>query len=114
MEALIWPGLYHKEELCESVQAQQSGASAKRSFLYKCFSGVLDYQHDASLLAFQYDRAMLGRFIGRAHAAPRLQLRCSGRCPPSSPKCTRVGNASRHPCGHHSLRGEGSYKAPEQ
>ena len=76
IEAWLFPLLYHKPELCESVEAGATKhMSAKRAFVLKCLSGVLDYQRYPVLLAFQYDRSLIAHFVGRARAAPRLQLR---------------------------------------
>ena len=76
IEAWLCPLLYHSSHLCESIQAQGGHhLSAKRAFVYKCYSGVLDYQRHLVLVAFQYDRALIARFVGRARAAPSVQLR---------------------------------------
>ena len=76
IEAWLCPLLYHSADLCESIQAQGGHhMSAKRAFIYKCRCGVLDYQLHTVLLAFQYDRALVSRFVGRARAAPSVQLR---------------------------------------
>ena len=71
VEAWVWPLLYHNPELCESVEARQGHhMSAKRAFMYKCYWGILDYQKNMVLSAFQYDRALIAHFVGRATRGP--------------------------------------------
>lgn len=54
IECALWPTLYHKTSMCESVlHCQENRASAKISYMNKLFSPVMDYALDFELLAVQ-------------------------------------------------------------
>ena len=57
IETALWPILYFDRQLCESyLDGSANRISAKKMFISKCFSGVLDYMMNFQLLQYQYDR----------------------------------------------------------
>ena len=56
VECTLWPPLYYRMTLCESIaQGQSNRVSFKISFLHKVLSMVVDYSLEFKLLQYQYD-----------------------------------------------------------
>lgn len=77
LECALFPDLYWDASVADTgwAGAAEQHRSPKKSFLVKCTSPILDYSLDFELLHFQYDRAVLAKFLGRAQAAPQVALR---------------------------------------
>ena len=79
VECALWPSLYHRTALCESIIAGQTNRqSGKASFLYKVLSPVLDFSLDYQLLQYQYDRWLFKTITGAINSS-----RASG-CSPNA------------------------------
>lgn len=70
IECAIWPALYFRTSLCESVlEGQNNRASGKFSFLHKLLSPVVDYSISYDLLHYQYDRWLFKTITGAVNAS---------------------------------------------
>lgn len=70
IECAIWPALYFRTSLCESVlEGQNNQASGKLSFLHKLLSPVVDYSISYDLLHYQYDRWLFKTITGAVNAS---------------------------------------------
>lgn len=79
MECALWPTLYHRRSLCETMlTGQRNRASSKISFMHKVLSTVVDYSLDFDLLQFNYDRWLFKTVTGAINSS-----RASG----CSPNC---------------------------
>ena len=79
VECALWPSLYHRTALCESIIAGQTNRqSGKASFLYKVLSPVLDFNLDYQLLQYQYDHWLFKTITGAINSS-----RASG-CSPNA------------------------------
>ena len=57
IECALWPILYYRTALCESVlEGQNNRASGKISYMHKLLSPVPDYAINYDILQYQYDR----------------------------------------------------------
>jgi len=73
IEAALWPCLYFNKHLCESNQGGgDSHFSAKRSFLFKILSSVMDYGDSFKLLRFHYGRWLYKTVSGAIESAKRF------------------------------------------
>lgn len=79
IECALWPSLYHKTSMCESLmQGQSNRASGKISFLHKVSSPVSDFSLNFELLQYQYDRWLFKTITGAINSS-----RASG-CSPNA------------------------------
>ena len=57
VECALWPALYFRTSLCESVlEGQNNRASGKISYMHKVLSPVVDFAINYDILQYQYDR----------------------------------------------------------
>ena len=57
VECTLWPTLYFRTSLCESVlEGQDNRASGKISYMHKVLSPVVDFSINFNILQYQYDR----------------------------------------------------------
>ena len=72
IECALWPTLYYKTSLCESViEGNTSRQSGKVSFLTKIYTVLGDYQLQYELLHYQYDRWLFRTITGAVNTARR-------------------------------------------
>ena len=65
IECALWPMLYPYTSWCEStLDGASDRASAKASFLTKCFSSIIDYSMTFDLLQFHFDTCMYKTITG--------------------------------------------------
>lgn len=70
IECALWPNIYPFTSWCESIHdGVESRKSSKKSFLTKCFSPVLDYSFNFSLLQFVFDRWIFKTVTGAINSA---------------------------------------------
>ena len=70
IECAIWPVLYYRTSLCESVlEGQNNQASGKMSYIHKVLSPVIDYAIHYDLLQYQYDRWLFKTITGAVNAS---------------------------------------------
>ena len=56
VECALWPALYHKTSLCESMlEGQDNRANGKIAFMHKLLSPVHDFALNFDILQYQYD-----------------------------------------------------------
>lgn len=76
IECALWPALYHKTELCESIiSGHVSRQSGKVAFQKKVFAPVIDYAISYQMLHYQYDRWLFKTITGAINTA--RQSHCS-------------------------------------
>ena len=70
VECALWPALYHKTSLCESIlEGQDNRASGKISFMQKLLSPVHDFALNFEILQYQYDRWLFKTITGAVDAS---------------------------------------------
>ncbi|KAJ7359040.1 hypothetical protein OS493_019947 [Desmophyllum pertusum] len=76
IECALWPAVYHKTELCESIiSGNVSRQSGKVAFQKKVFGPVIDYAISYQMLHYQYDRWLFKTITGAINTA--RQSHCS-------------------------------------
>lgn len=70
VECAIWPALYFRTSLCETVlEGQSNRASGKMSFIHKLLSPVVDYAMHYELVQYHYDRWLFKTITGAVNAS---------------------------------------------
>ena len=70
IECAMWPALYFRTDLCESVlEGQNHRTSGKISFIHKILSPVFDYSIQYDLLQYQYDRWLFKTITGAVNTS---------------------------------------------
>ena len=70
VECALWPALYHKTSLCESMlEGQDNRASGKIAFMHKLLSPVDDFALNFDILQYQYDRWLFKTITGAVNAS---------------------------------------------
>lgn len=70
VECALWPALYHKTSLCESMlEGQDNRASGKIAFMHKVLSPVHDFALNFDILQYQYDRWLFKTITGAVNAS---------------------------------------------
>lgn len=70
VECALWPAMYHKTSLCESIlEGQDHRASSKIAFMHKLLSPVNDYALHYDLLQYHYDRWLFKTITGAVNAS---------------------------------------------
>ena len=70
IECALWPALYYKTAMCESVlEGQSNRASSKLSFLHKVLSPVVDYSFNYDILQYQFDRWLFKTITGAVNSS---------------------------------------------
>ena len=70
VECALWPALYYRTSLCESVlEGQNNRASGKISYMHKVLSGVVDFAINYDILHYQYDRWLFKTITGAVNAS---------------------------------------------
>ena len=70
VECALWPALYHKTSLCESIlEGQDSHARGKIAFMHKLLSPVHDFALNFEILQYQYDRWLFKTITGAVNAS---------------------------------------------
>lgn len=70
VECALWPALYLRTSLCESVlEGQNNRASSKISYMHKVFSPVVDFAINHDILQYQYDRWLFKTITGAVNAS---------------------------------------------
>ncbi|XP_057302962.1 uncharacterized protein LOC130638095 [Hydractinia symbiolongicarpus] len=73
IECAIWPCKYYNANLCESTIEGGSGRlSAKKAFILKCCSEIIDYSVNFELLQYQYDRWMYKTVSGAIESGKKF------------------------------------------
>ena len=69
IECALWPCLYYKTSMCESVlEGQENRASSKISFLHKVLSPVVYYSLFFDILQYQFDRWLFKTITGAVNS----------------------------------------------
>ena len=70
VECALWPALYFRTSLCESVlEGQNNRASGKISYMHKVLSPVVDFAINYDILQYQYDRWLFKTITGAVNAS---------------------------------------------
>ena len=70
IECALWPVLYHRTDMCESVlEGQANRVSSKISFMHKILSPVVDYSFSFDLLQYNYDRWLFKTITGAVNSS---------------------------------------------
>ena len=70
VECALWPALYLRTSLCESVlEGQNNRASSKISYMHKVLSPVVDFAINCDILQYQYDRWLFKTITGAVNAS---------------------------------------------
>ena len=70
VECALWPALYFRMSLCESVlEGQNNRASGKISYMHKVLSPVVDFTINYDILQYQYDRWLFKTITGAVNAS---------------------------------------------
>ena len=70
VECALWPALYFRTSLCESVlEGQNNRASGKISYMHKVLSPVVDFAINYDILQYQYDRWLFKTITGTVNAS---------------------------------------------
>ena len=70
VESALWPALYFRTSLCESVlEGQNNPASSKISYMHKVLSPVIDFAINYDILQYQYDRWLFKTITGAVNAS---------------------------------------------
>lgn len=70
IECALWPAMYFRTSLCESIlEGQNNRASGKLSYMHKVLSPVVDYGMNYDLLQYQYDRWLFKTITGAVNAS---------------------------------------------
>ena len=70
VECALWPALYLRTSLCESVlEGQNNRASSKISYMHKVLSPVVDFAINYDILQYQYDRWLFKTITGAVNAS---------------------------------------------
>ena len=70
VECALWPALYLRTSLCESVlEGQNNCASSKISYMHKVLSPVVDFAINYDILQYQYDRWLFKTITGAVNAS---------------------------------------------
>ena len=70
IECALWPAMYFRTSLCESIlEGQNNRASSKISYMHKVLSPVVDYSINYDLLQYQYDRWLFKTITGAVNAS---------------------------------------------
>ena len=70
IECALWPALYFRTSLCESVlEGQNNRVSGKISYMHKVLSPVVDYAINYDILQYQYDRWLFKTITGAVNAS---------------------------------------------
>ena len=70
VECALWPALYFRTSLCESVlEGQNNRASGKISYMHKVLSPVVDFAITYDILQYQYDRWLFKTITGGVNAS---------------------------------------------
>ena len=70
IECALWPAMYHKTSLCESIlEGQDNRASGKIAFTHKLLSPVHDFALNFEMLQYQYDRWLFKTITGAVNAS---------------------------------------------
>ena len=70
IECAMWPALYFRTDLCESVlEGQNHRTSGKISFIHKILSPVFDYSIQYDLLQYQYNRWLFKTITGAVNTS---------------------------------------------
>ena len=70
VECALWPALYFRTSLCESVpEGQNNRASSKISYMHKVLSPVVDFAINYDILQYQYDRWLFKTITGAVNAS---------------------------------------------
>ena len=69
VECALWPALYFRTSLCESVlEGQNNRASGKISYMHKVLSPVVDFAINYDILHYQYERWLFKTITGAVNA----------------------------------------------
>ncbi len=85
IECALWPLLYPFTNFCDtSLSGTQSRESSKMSFLFKCFSQILDYSMHFDIMQFVFDRWLFKTITGAintsrmfSNSSSQYQMLCS-------------------------------------
>ena len=70
VESALWPALYFRTSLCESVlEGQNNPASSKILYMHKVLSPVIDFAINYDILQYQYDRWLFKTITGAVNAS---------------------------------------------
>ena len=70
IECALWPAMYFRTSLCESIlEGQNNRASGKVSSMHKILSPVVDYSMNYDLLQYQCDRWLFKTITGAVNAS---------------------------------------------
>ena len=70
MECALWPQLYFRTSLCESVlEGQDNRASGNISYMHKVLSPVVDFAINYDILQYQYDHWLFKTITGAVNAS---------------------------------------------
>ena len=73
IECALWPLLYHKTEMCESLlEGQENHASSKLSFMHKVSSPVVIFALNYDILQYHYDRWLFKTITGAVNSSKAL------------------------------------------
>lgn len=95
VECTLWPPLYYRTTLCESIARGQSHrVSFKISFLHNVLSTVVDYSLDFKLLQYQYDCRLFKTITGTNNSS-----KASG-CTPNAALQQKSFSTAYRQCQH--------------